>query len=468
MKKITAMALATATTFGALSLVPPTTVFAQETTISSDLEISDKQITVNLNGSVIEFKNGVTPLLINGTTYVPVRGVFEQMGFEVEWYDGIIVNYGNHTNWSGWQEGDMVIGLFSEGLAIEVAVDSRQAISRISGIGPTTMSNPVLNINGSTYLPLRAVSELALSHVEWDDATSTVNITSYTPEEYRAWEIENIVGTPQSVDYEVLTKSAITSAAITSTKLRAALEEAREITQQKADGTYVAPVDYSAYAGMTMDDINRSLVYEYTGETRFDGSYAIPGLTEDITIHDADANNQYGLPEGTYFTRTDGINYGGIILPANNEVVFLGEYRDSIEAKLGTPSVENKNSQYSASSIVENSVTYYNLGIRITYVVTQDGRERMKSITVRGFSSDTNLHANGTVNHGFYYGNTNYYIGCNRDGVPHSDTETNYKGNISGGNSQIGCYDWDSTWTTGSTKQITSALTFTLGGFSQW
>ena len=43
-----------------------------------------------MDGQQIEFEDQ-QPIIVDGRTLVPVRGVFEAMGFEVEWENGYTV-----------------------------------------------------------------------------------------------------------------------------------------------------------------------------------------------------------------------------------------------------------------------------------------------------------------------------------------------------------------------------------------
>lgn len=51
--------------------------------------VSNNNVKVNVSGEIVEFKdergNKVNPVLIDGTTYIPLRGIAEQLGHAVAW-----------------------------------------------------------------------------------------------------------------------------------------------------------------------------------------------------------------------------------------------------------------------------------------------------------------------------------------------------------------------------------------------
>ena len=61
-------------------MLVPTAVFAG----ASGLTGSSDAITVTVDGQVVNFPDQ-EPIIVDGRTLVPVRGVFEHIGFEVAW-----------------------------------------------------------------------------------------------------------------------------------------------------------------------------------------------------------------------------------------------------------------------------------------------------------------------------------------------------------------------------------------------
>lgn len=122
------------------------------------LEISEA-ITVLLNGEEVLFAD-MRPVIVNDRTLVPVRGVFEKMGMQVEWdssRDTAVLTKGS--------------------LRIEVPVNSQTLTVYEDGATRTvTMDTPAMLLDERTMLPLRAVSEAVYASVDWDADTNTVII----------------------------------------------------------------------------------------------------------------------------------------------------------------------------------------------------------------------------------------------------------------------------------------------------
>jgi hypothetical protein len=113
-------------------------------------------ITVIINGQVQSFPQ--PPVAIDGTTLVPLRGIFEALGAKVEW-DGA-------TQTASAVKGDM-----------QVSVQLNNKTGYVNGKAVTLNVAPQA-INGSTMVPLRFISESLGAKVEWDGATRTVTITT--------------------------------------------------------------------------------------------------------------------------------------------------------------------------------------------------------------------------------------------------------------------------------------------------
>ena len=117
----------------------------------------EREITVIYNGEKLEFD--VAPMLINGRTMVPMRAIFEALQATVHWNDY------NET----------VVGVSTFGDRIVTSIGSTTAT--INDM-PVTIDSPPVLVNGRTLVPLRFISESMDCTVGWDDATSTVTITS--------------------------------------------------------------------------------------------------------------------------------------------------------------------------------------------------------------------------------------------------------------------------------------------------
>jgi len=118
-------------------------------------------ITVTISGEDVAFPDGQGPVIVEGRTLVPVRGVFETMGFEV-----------------GWDNEARTATLKNEGYTVIIVAGSN--VFTTNGV-EYSLDVPAQVIGGRTMLPIRLVLESVGYELGWDGATRTVVITS--PEE---------------------------------------------------------------------------------------------------------------------------------------------------------------------------------------------------------------------------------------------------------------------------------------------
>lgn len=141
-------------------------------------------VTLKLNG--IRISTPKNPVIINGRTFVPLRGMFDYMNINVFWsdfYDSTIktqmitatkgneivelkrANAGTgNTLWEmrKWTSADITIK--------PDTMDESFVLTDISDVQPILM-------DGSSYVPLRVIAESFGADVEWDGYTNTVSIT---------------------------------------------------------------------------------------------------------------------------------------------------------------------------------------------------------------------------------------------------------------------------------------------------
>jgi len=118
---------------------------------------ADDSISVFLDGQPLTFGD-VEPQIINGSTMVPLRAVFEAFGAEVDW--------NNATQTVTATKGDTVV-------VLTVGVSSPTINGQVK-----TLNQPAVNISGRILAPLRFVGEAFGGQVDWTDATRTVTIAS--------------------------------------------------------------------------------------------------------------------------------------------------------------------------------------------------------------------------------------------------------------------------------------------------
>jgi hypothetical protein len=114
-------------------------------------------IVVEVNGEAVNFTDA-QPAIVGGRTMVPLRGVFEQMGFAVE-----------------WDAAASTALMRREGTVITVTIGDDFITANGERIFPDV---PPQIINSRFMLPLRAVAEATGDNVAWNAANSTARITT--------------------------------------------------------------------------------------------------------------------------------------------------------------------------------------------------------------------------------------------------------------------------------------------------
>lgn len=121
------------------------------------LSVPVTEVTVTVDGQDVKFKDQ-DPVIIEGRTLVPVRGVFEALGAEVEWIG----------------ETRQVL-VKSPDTEVQLTLDSNQYF--VNG-EEKYLDVPASLINDRTMVPVRAISESLGCSVEWDGNTNTVIINT--------------------------------------------------------------------------------------------------------------------------------------------------------------------------------------------------------------------------------------------------------------------------------------------------
>lgn len=123
-------------------------------------EFVDLTFTINSKDYLsksIKKKMDIAPFIENGSTLVPFRTIFEELGYTIKWNDS-----------------EKSIVAFRMGSQMKLIIDNSTAVvnggQKMMGIAPKI-------VNGRTFVPLRFVSENAGSNVEWDDSTKVIYIT---------------------------------------------------------------------------------------------------------------------------------------------------------------------------------------------------------------------------------------------------------------------------------------------------
>lgn len=124
--------------------------------VSVDQTSAATNISIYLDGTKQSYSNKA--LIKNGSTLVPLRGIFESLGATVNWNQTtktIDAKKGNTTVW-------LKIG---------------SKTTKVNGKN-VSIAVPAQVVNGSTLVPLRFISEALGAKVDWNQTTKTIKITS--------------------------------------------------------------------------------------------------------------------------------------------------------------------------------------------------------------------------------------------------------------------------------------------------
>jgi hypothetical protein len=116
-----------------------------------------QHIRTTINGEMVNFAD-VKPITIDGRVLVPVRGVFEHMGVNVDWEPANRAVYATGNN-------------------REVVLYVNKRVAKVDG-NDVTLDVPAMIYAGRTMVPLRFISEAMGAEVAWMPATNTVAITT--------------------------------------------------------------------------------------------------------------------------------------------------------------------------------------------------------------------------------------------------------------------------------------------------
>ncbi|TXK76701.1 stalk domain-containing protein [Paenibacillus sp. N3.4] len=122
----------------------------------SDFTPPNELISIQLDGSTLSFAQ--QPVIVNGTTLVPLRKIFESLGVTVYWDENtstVTATKGKHTI------------ILTNGNPI--AKVNEQSIE---------LETPPTVISGSILVPVRFIGESLGANVQWNPQTSTVEIST--------------------------------------------------------------------------------------------------------------------------------------------------------------------------------------------------------------------------------------------------------------------------------------------------
>lgn len=125
-----------------------------------------RDIYVSVNGQKVNFE-GTQPQMMGDHVMVPLRGVFEKMGADVD-----------------WQSSSQTVMARRGETRVELRINNNQAY--VNGRAVPVQYPPIM-VEGSTMVPIRFISESLGAYVDWDDSASTVFIDTNRGGDARTW-----------------------------------------------------------------------------------------------------------------------------------------------------------------------------------------------------------------------------------------------------------------------------------------
>ena len=136
-----------------IAAVPPSTI-ANKSQSTIVMRIGSPTITINGVQSTLDPMAKGTPMLVNGSTLVPMRPIFDLFGYSVNWYSGRIIAKNNNNS---------IVLTVGSNIAYRNSAESR-------------LQTAPQNINGRTMVPLKFIAESLGADVEYQPNTKTIII----------------------------------------------------------------------------------------------------------------------------------------------------------------------------------------------------------------------------------------------------------------------------------------------------
>ncbi|MGN1319159.1 MAG: stalk domain-containing protein [Lachnospirales bacterium] len=131
---------------------------------------ADSLVSVKLNGEDVVFNNQ-EPTIVDGRTLIPLRSIFESIGYDIEWQAD--------TKTAVLKSDTQTVTVTAN--ADSFSVDGKEI----------SLDTPAQIINGSMMLPLRAIGEASGLTVGWDNETKVVSLTTKEAETNKNTAVES-------------------------------------------------------------------------------------------------------------------------------------------------------------------------------------------------------------------------------------------------------------------------------------
>ncbi len=229
--------------------------------------MAEEQISIVIDGQKLEAKdvngNVVYPIAIDGTTYLPVRAIGSAFGRKVEW------DSASNTVYIGEKGAPQT---YSED--IKVVIDG-------TVIDPKDVNGrwvPPFVLDGTTYLPVRAVAEAFDKIVMWEGSSNSVLLISEDPFEM----VDTFIKALNDYDLEKM-KSCFFAGSQAEIDAMAFVTDLREAVKE-AFSFYVRAEDIEHYTDIVMKALLSTMKFDSeaclvnSGGTFMSGTFASADL----------------------------------------------------------------------------------------------------------------------------------------------------------------------------------------------
>lgn len=332
---------------------------------ASTTVVNTSPIKVYVNNERVSFAIDAQPVMIDNRTLVPLRSVLETMGYTVTWDNDVWTGSDEYLQSLYGTTNPTLITISSgeNALVNPILIQKDNVIMQNDMIVETDV-DPRL-IDTYYYLPLRIIAESTGAIVDWDNDTRSVYIT-FTPQ-------------PASTSSEMVN------------------------TNMGKD-----------YVGIWGDGVDNELAMNAGLE-----SVNLQNYSHKMYYENAPKDNPDGLPEGAYYVSSDNIWLGseqvsanmGAVTTVTGQTIYLGEHKNSVEAKLGEATeVREYNDGTKSYRYIDT------LGLSLKYSATG----RIVSMSV--YCTEES----GYKNQGFTYGGCTAKLGYSTDSYEKQDFMKGY------------------------------------------
>jgi hypothetical protein len=275
---------------------------------NSSVIFADEPIKVAVNGQYVDF-NGQNPVIIDGRTLIPVRGVFEYLGFSVD-----------------WNSDSQQVFIINDDYTVVMAIGDNEFTTNGES---HNMDVPSQIISGRTMLPIRAVLESVGYYIEWEDTTRTITInTQHSPPDSYLF--------PSASTFEVYDQLANAATDIVigiATSYRRANESTITL---RVDSTFKGTLSYDdeIVVHLIGDYINHFFYLSQWGYVFFlraaeDGSFHL--LNDSQSIYEYEYDSRYSFISISNNDYINEIHYDNLLNTWDNNIQELSEANPALQ-----------------------------------------------------------------------------------------------------------------------------------------